>query len=149
VPLGQRQRPAAKKGKETEKAAPRAERPLALPEANNLPALGEQERRDFADRLARLAGKVGSPAPTGPGDKELGTALVELDRRLDAMQGDKRPARKTGALAELGPPRRRLMALAWKHGVEEYADVRLNAVELLERLEKKLRPGGAITEGPP
>jgi hypothetical protein len=149
LPLGKREPdagPAGKDAKEKEKEK-RPDAPMKLPAEEDLPALTDPQRAQFASRLQELAGKLGVKLEAGDGEKALGEAVVELDRRIDSRQGKGKPARDPGNLAELGPAQRRLRALLWKHGVAEYADTRLNPAELVERLEKKLARGKWIKEG--
>jgi hypothetical protein len=57
---------------------------------------------------------------------------------IDGKLGTPDARRDPGRLDDLGPPRRQLQALLWKHQVPGYDDPRLNSVELIERLSRKL-----------
>jgi hypothetical protein len=142
LPLGKRERgPAPPKGEE--KKGEKAVEPLKLPPADAIVPLTAPQRQQFADHLQQMARRLGVDLPVGGSEESLGEAVVELDRQLDRKV---RPRRDPGNLAEMGPAQRRLRALAWKHGVAEYAEPGLNPVELLERLEKKLIEEGLIKE---
>ena len=119
---------------------------LELPPASEFPVLTEEQRKELADELDKLAGKVGAERPRGATEEALREAVVELDRAIDRKLA-KKPARDPGPLADLGPALRRLQALLWKHGGKEYNDGRLNGKELVERLEARLAAEGVIQEG--
>jgi hypothetical protein len=135
--------PPTQEKKKNEKEAP-PEAQMKLPAVEDLPALNAPERARLAARLQKLAGKLGVELPEGQSEKALGDAIVDLDRQLDEKLGRNPPKRDPGKLADLGPAQRRLRALLWKHGVKEYADMRLNVEELVERLEGKLAQDGVI-----
>jgi hypothetical protein len=122
------------------------EPPLKLPSPAEMPKLEKKERKQFAQRLHRVASRLGVDLPGGDSDEALSEAVAELDRQIDRKRGKARPARDPGNLSELGPPKRRLLAILWKHGVKDYDKPGLNLDELFERLEEQLVREGVITE---
>jgi len=119
---------------------------LELAPATEYVPLTEAQRKDLAGQLGELAVKVGAPPPAGSSERALREAVAELDRAIDERAAGK-PARDPGPLEQLGPVQRRLQALLWKHGGKEYNDTRLNARELVERLEGRLAEEGVLKEG--
>jgi hypothetical protein len=119
---------------------------LQLPPAAEFAPLTNDERKRLAARLSELGTKLDVRLPKGSSEESLRQVIVELDRRLDEKLGANKPPRLLPKLDELGPAKRRLRALLWKYGVEEYAEPGLNPVELVERLEKALARAGAIKE---
>ncbi|MCS6850037.1 MAG: hypothetical protein NZ700_02570 [Gemmataceae bacterium] len=112
---------------------PAAEPPPAtgpdLPPVAAYRPLSEQERHDLTEALHQLAAALKIeplPEPATP------TALLAaIDQRLGTP-----PGRDPGPL--YGPVERQLRTVLWKQGVAEYADPRLNCVELVERLERRV-----------
>jgi hypothetical protein len=139
--VGQQQAPAPSKEKEA-----RPDPAMKLPPTEAIPALSPQQRQHFADRLAVLAKRLGVRLPDDASEEALAQAIAQLDHTLDQLPGSAKSRRDPGPLSEFGPAQRRLRALLWKHEVSEYDDLRLNPVELVERLEKKLAEKGAIKE---
>ncbi|WP_410960858.1 hypothetical protein, partial [Salmonella sp. SAL4360] len=76
---------------------------------------------------------VGVEGPLPPTPEGL---LAEIDGKLGTPDARRDP----GPLNALGPAKRQLRALLWKHGLAEYRDVRYNPEELVERLERKVAP---------
>jgi hypothetical protein len=143
LPLGQRAADPAAPKKDADKSAEKAIAPLKLPPVDAFVPLSAPQRKQFAAQLRQTASRLGINLSTGDSEEELGEAVLELDREIDRKR---RPRLDPGNLSDLGPAQRRLRALAWKHGVVEYAEPGLNPVELLERLEKKLVEEGLIKE---
>lgn len=126
-------------------AAPKGdERAPQLPPALAFAPLDEDERQRLAARLIELAAQLGSTVPEETDEDSLRDAVAALDRRIDERLGERRPARRLGALAEYGPLPRQLRALLWKHGDRAYADLELNSVELVEHLEARLVREGVL-----
>jgi hypothetical protein len=136
--------PAGKK----EPAGKGAPEKFQLPPPGTYPRLGEEQRQRLAKRLQDLAVRLGGELPPGDSDAALSYNLAYLDGAIDTRLGAKRPRRNPGRLSELGPPRRQLQVLLWKHAVAEYNEQGLNAEELVERLEKKLVRDGVLKEEP-
>jgi hypothetical protein len=143
LPLGKRDRRPAPPKKDGASKPEKAAEPLKLPPADAFVPLTAPQRKQFAAHLKQIGDRLGVDLPAGDSEAELGEAVVELDRALDRKR---RPARDPGNLTDLGPAQRRLRALAWKHGVGEYAEPGLNPVEVLERLESRLVEEGLIKE---
>jgi hypothetical protein len=117
----------------TARASPRPD----LPPARDYPPLATREQRQLTEELRTLAARLGEAPPPGAGAEQL---LLTIDRRLVPADRQRDP----GSLSAWGPPKRQLQVLAWKHGVEEYNDERLNSSELVQRLEKQVferKPG--------
>src|SRR5262249_17807168 len=112
--------------------APLAPPKLALPPPQDYAALTEPQRELLLQALYDLAERMKVPVVWEPATLE--TLLMALDAHL----GTPDPRRDPGALSTWGPPHRQLQALLWKHDVDGYDDRRLNAVELVERLGRKL-----------
>ncbi len=102
-----------------------------LPPADQFRALDAPERRALTEALAALAAKVGVPEP------KVADAEVLVDA-LDSRLGTPDARRNPGPLRDQGPVTRRLRLLLWKHGVAGYNDPKLNANELVERLQQHL-----------
>jgi hypothetical protein len=120
---------------------------LAVPDTlqlNDFPRLGDAEKGRLAARLRELGKRVGVELSAEPDD--LAESLATLDQTLDTRLGAKKPRRDPGPLGKVGAPQQQLRALLWKHGVPEYNQPGLSAVELVERLEKKLAAAGALKE---
>jgi hypothetical protein len=98
-----------------------------LPPAGEYHRLDPPERQRFQDALGNLARTLSVPVEA---NDTVETLLGKIDRHLN----------KPGAepLDNNDPPERQLRVLLWKQGVEEYNDRKLNAVELVERLEQKV-----------
>jgi hypothetical protein len=105
---------------------------LDLPPAEHYTALTEPERESLTRALRDLAREIGISDL-----RDLVTPDVLL-AAIDAKLGTPDARRDPGRLDDLGPPRRQLQALLWKHQVPGYDDPRLNSVELIERLSRKL-----------
>jgi hypothetical protein len=90
----------------------------------------EQAKAHLRDLAQRLELKPNADAKA----EEL---LEEIDKRL----GTPDPKRSPGALRQYEPVQRELRVLLWKHGLEEYSDLKLNSAELAERLRDKVVPG--------
>jgi hypothetical protein len=138
-----RERPAEPPAKKQQEGKAEAAK---LPPPEEFHALDAKEREGMADRLGKLAGRLGVALPAGSSEEALRRAVVELDRRIDERLGEKKPARDPGPLDGYGPAQRRLRALLWKHGAPEYATPGLNPAELVERLEKQLARRGLVKE---
>jgi hypothetical protein len=116
-------------------APPQAARPakttpekLDLP-ADHYPTLTEAEKVRLTAALRDLATTAGlGPLPEGPPEALLAAVAERL--------GPGVKGRDPGEDLSQGPVQRRLRALLWKHGVAEYRDPNLNAVELVERLAR-------------
>jgi hypothetical protein len=124
----------------TAKASP----PLDLPPAEECRPLDEHERSTLARQLRELADHLHVTLPVGTSDEMLTADLAALDNRL----GTPDPRRDPGSLRNHGPVERQLRALLWKHGLADYCDRRLNAIELLERLQAHLENTRNPTERP-
>jgi hypothetical protein len=111
-----------------------ASSPLDLPPANECPALNDRERMELAERLQVLGTRWHIALPEGTSEEQLSASLATVDKRL----GTPYPRRNPGPLRYYGPSQRQLRVLLWKHGVAEYGDRRLNVMELLERLRKRV-----------
>jgi hypothetical protein len=102
-----------------------------LPPAEQCHTPDPNERTRVIEQLRQLAGRLNvQPAATAEG------TLEALDRHL----GTPDRARDPGPLRNYGPVQRQLRVLLWKHHVEDYPQLGLNTVELVERLERKLCP---------
>jgi hypothetical protein len=124
-------------------AAPPAQQPAAgvavggkvapdLPPPADYPKLSNAERQRLTQALADLAEHLQVEAP--------GTASAEqLVEAIDQRLGTPDPKRAAGKLAEQGPVQRQLRVLLWKHDLPEYREPALNPVELVERLQQKVR----------
>jgi hypothetical protein len=144
-PPAEKPPPAPREGK----GAPgRVDGPMELPPANVFPKLNDTQRADLAERLHALGKRLGVDLPEGDDPESLSRDLAELDARIDARLGAKRPRHDPGRLSDLGPVQRQLRALLWKHGVADYNVPGPNPVELVEKLEKKLAEAGALEERP-
>jgi hypothetical protein len=66
--------------------------------------------------------------------------LSAVDHKLGVLD----PRRDPGPLDKLGPIQRQLRGLLWKQGLAVYNDPRLNAVELVDRLEERLQVNGRL-----
>ncbi|MHB1424134.1 MAG: GAP1-N2 domain-containing protein [Gemmataceae bacterium] len=108
--------------------------PLDLPPENECPTLDVHERSELADRLQILGNQWHMQLPKGNTEDSISAALTALDKQL----GTPDPRRDPGPLRSYGPLQRQLRVLLWKHGVAEYSDRRLNAIELLERLRQRV-----------
>jgi hypothetical protein len=148
LPTGPRRapQPAAKKEPGKKAALPED---LQLAPAEDYPRLSEGQRRRLAGRLQSFGKRLGVALFEGDTDAELSDDLARLDAAIDARLGAKRPRRNPGRLRALGPPKRQLQALLWKHGVAEYNEQRLNPLELIEKLEQKLARDGILKEEEP
>jgi hypothetical protein len=118
---------------------------LVLPAVEECPRLAPGEERDLAVRLLGLGQSLGIPPLPPQGEKDR---LGELVRRIDDRLGTPSPQRDPGDLAKLGPVQRQLRALLWKQGVPQYDDPRLNTIELVDRLRRRLEATGIIKEKP-
>jgi hypothetical protein len=107
---------------------------LDLPPVNECPALSLRERTELTERLHHLGERLHVELPAGTSDEALTSALAALDQKLGAAKS------RQGAesLRNYGPLQRQLRVLLWKHRVAAYKNLRLNTVELLERLEERL-----------
>jgi hypothetical protein len=130
LPIGPRPQPAPQPPPESV-PAPGGVAP-GLPPPEQFHTLDDQERKALTDKLRNLAGQLHVEAPAAASAEDL---LDRIDRHL----GTPDPQRNPGALAEQGPVQRRLRVLLWKHDVPEYRERGLNPVELVERLETKLK----------
>ncbi|HEY1861026.1 MAG TPA: hypothetical protein VGG61_11760 [Gemmataceae bacterium] len=93
-----------------------------------------QVREQAKAHLRDLAQRLGlKPTPNAKGED----LLEEIDKSL----GTPDPKRSPGSLRQFEPVQRELRVLLWKHGVAEYADLKLNSAELAERLRDKVAPG--------
>jgi hypothetical protein len=119
----------------------RAKPSLDLPAPNECRTLDVHERTALAARLQELGKQRRIDLPRGVSDETLSADLAALDKHL----GTPDPARDPGPLREYGPLQRQLRALLWKHAVADYNDRRLNVVELLERLQRRLDQEGNPT----
>jgi hypothetical protein len=119
---------------------------LRLPPVAAFAPLEDEERAQLARRLKVLGGRLGVDVADEDSDEALGEALATVDRQADARLRAKKPSRQTGALRDLGPPKRQLRALLWKHGVKDYGEPGLNVAELMERLEEALAKAGLVKE---
>src|SRR5262245_26588522 len=111
---------------------------LNLPPAEKYPKLSDDERRRLTEALTDLAESLGLALPAATTAEQF---VLAIDKHL----GTPDPQRSPGPLADLGPVARQVQALGWKHGLAEYADPKLSAPELVERLQRKLaerKPGG-------
>jgi hypothetical protein len=117
-------------------SAPQAER-TARPAVVAIPDLPSEEQcqtpveqqEQVLKQLRELADVLHVPPAT--------TAAALL-ADIDAHLGTPDPKRDPGPLQQYGPVQRQLRALLWKHQVAEYADLRLNTAELVERLQRKV-----------
>jgi hypothetical protein len=111
---------------------PAAERPT-FP-AGEVPPLSEGERHDLATRLQALGQRRGLTLPAGDSPKDLMRALETLDEKLPA------PSRgQKVRLREFDSVQRQLRVLLWKQGADDYAEPGPNTLELLEKLEGRLK----------
>ncbi len=106
---------------------------LDLPPPEEFRPLSPEEQERLRGRLDELAQKVGVEAPRPPTPEGL---LAAIDQKLGTPDARRDP----GPLHALGPAKRQLRALLWKHGLVEYRDVRYNPEELVERLGNKVAP---------
>ena len=111
--------------------------PVAIP---NLPTrelcrtLDEQVRQEAKTQLRELAVNLG----LNPAADATAKDMIE---QIDAKLGTPDPKRSPGPLGAYGPQaERELRVLLWKHGVDRYDDVSLNAAELVEHLREKVDP---------
>jgi hypothetical protein len=116
---------------------PTEDDPAAVP---NLPARelcktpDEQVRKEAKTQLRDLAVNLG----LNPAADATAKDMIE---QIDAKLGTPDPKRSPGPLGPYGPEaERELRVLMWKHGVERYDDMNLNAAELVEHLRKKVDP---------
>lgn len=156
------------------KPAPPAPPRLSLEPAHTYPTPDEKEQQRLLARLEELAAKLGvKPPDPARGRPEFAAAFGlapgagfpgglpwaalyrcghaptawRVTLLLEALDRHLRPAdprRDVEPLWTYGPLQPQLRALLWKHGVAEFADRRLNPVELVDRLGQKVAP-----EGPP
>jgi hypothetical protein len=82
--------------------------------------------------LRELAGQIGVSDLVEPVAPEMLLAAI------DAKLGTPDVRRDPGPIGGFGPPRRQLQALLWKHQVAGYDDQRLNPVELVEGLSRRV-----------
>jgi hypothetical protein len=106
-----------------------------LPRPQDCPPLSDGERRALADRLKADAERLDTELPKGTSDAELTKVLAALDAKLGTPDRSRDP----GPLRDYGPLQRQVRALLWKHGVADYDATGPNTVELLEKLEKKIK----------
>jgi hypothetical protein len=120
-------------------SSPRHPEVADLPEPDACPDLSREERDKLAALLQGLGKRLGVTTSAKSTNEDLGRDLDALDVRLRTPD----PNRDPGPLSKLGPIQRQVRALLWKHHVKDYNDLRLNTVELLERLQKHLFKEGA------
>jgi hypothetical protein len=113
-----------------------------LPPVDACPRLSDPERRQLAVNLQELGQRLGVAVPPGASEETLATDLALLDRHL----GTPDPKRDPGPLRALGPLQRQLRALLWKHAVADYNTRGLNTVELLEKLDQRLKEERKVRE---
>lgn len=102
------------------------------PLPDEYPSLPGPMRIRLAEALTQLLGELQTPpASARPTVEQL---LGAVDNRL----GSPDPRRAPGPLKNQGNAERQLRVLLWKHHVAEYADPKLNPVELVERLRAKV-----------
>jgi hypothetical protein len=116
---------------------------LDLPPPKDCPELSQAERADLAKGLKDLGRSLGVSTSAKSATDDLVHDLAALDARLKTPDPDRDP----GSLQELGALQRQLRALLWKHHVRDYNDLRLNTVELIDRLRQRLIEIGRIKEG--
>jgi hypothetical protein len=133
--------------KESERTKqPGPDETLKLPPAETVPHLDPAKRKQLGERIGRIGKQLGMKSPAADSEAALDGALAELDRKIDEKLGEKKPRRDPGPADTLGPVSRHLRALLWKHGVKDYDSPRLDAGELLARLEARLVEEGVIKE---
>jgi hypothetical protein len=120
--------------------SPPARTRLVLPSIEECPRLSAEEGRELAARLHDLEQQLGIVAEAG--QQGLSASLRRLDERLGTPSEHRDP----GPLEKLGPIQRQLRALLWKQGVSQYDDRRLNTVELVDRLRRRLDDAGLLKE---
>jgi hypothetical protein len=103
----------------------------ALPALPPVRTLDAAERERLARALLDLSKKLGLPVAADATPEKL---LRAIDEHLSS----KDKARDPRPLASFGPIEWQLRVLLWKEGLEEHRKPGATAVELVERLEKKL-----------
>jgi hypothetical protein len=94
----------------------------------------DRVRAQAIEQLRELARALGMTVADDAKAKDL---VEQIDHKLGTPDPKRAPAR----LEQYGPEvQRELRVLLWKHGVEGYDDVKLNTVELVERLQAKVAP---------
>lgn len=115
-------------------AAPESPEQLVLP--HDYPRMSGPVRIQVAESLGQLLRELNAPLPSAkPTVEQL---LQAVDNRL----GSPDPRRDPGPLKDQGNAERQLRVLLWKHHVAEFADPKLNPVELVERLRAKVSAHG-------
>jgi hypothetical protein len=122
---------------------PRHAARLELPPPKDCPQLSQAERADLAKRLGNLGKQLGVELSARSTTEDLDHDLAALDARLKTPDPDRDP----GSLHDLGALQRQIRALLWKHHVRDYNDLRLNTVEMIDRLRQRLAETGVIKEG--
>ena len=119
-------------------AAPPAEVVNVWPTADVLPAmppvktLTATERIELAAALQRCADRLGLDPPAHA-DAEALLALIDQHLTRQDRQRNPRP------INSFGPLEWQLRVLLWKQGVADYAKPDAGPLDLVERLDKKLR----------
>jgi hypothetical protein len=114
---------------------PAANRPIQLDE--DYPPLTNDMQARLDTALRQLAADAGLEDLPGPAPVE--NLLEAVRQRLTPRDPATDLGKRLESLAGLKQPEQQLRGLLWAFGVEGYGDRRLNPVELVERLQKKLQ----------
>lgn len=153
-----------------DKPAPTTPPAPTLPRADECPPLDRVEREGLVRILTQIDEYLGLKPPENSSSGALLLALESLDTRLGTAVERQIAERRgraalladtlalpaagnplvtglaiafgpTGQLRDFGPLQRGVRVLLWKQSVPDASDLKLNTVELLERLEQKMNAG--------
>lgn len=96
------------------------------------PALGKEMSAKVVKRIHELNARLGYP------EQPQHAALKDMIQALDQQLGTPDPERYCGKIGSHKRSELQLRVILWKNHVQEFNDRSLNALELVERLEKKL-----------